>query len=133
MGYIRPIIAFRIPGPSIEAVLAPGTFPALAAEAVPSVDPPGAVTTDNVEPPALPGPSVANGSAPVDAHGSAEGVSPTRNVRVLIRNESLTFLSLCIMCIQIHTKIKWIRNTDSFHIFFRAIVYNKFRSLDMYV
>ncbi len=127
LGYIRTIIAFRVPGP-IEAVP-----PALRAEDEPTVDPPGAVPTENVTAPALPGPSVASGSAPGDAQGSAECVSATRNVCVLIRNESLTFLSLCIMCIQIHNKIKWIRNTDSFHSFFRAIVYNKFKSLDMYV
>ncbi len=91
MGYIRRIIAFRVPGPSVAAVPAPATFPALLPEGEPSVEPPGVV------PPALPGPSVASGSAPADTHGSAEGVSSTLNVRVLIRKESLTFLSLCIM------------------------------------
>ncbi len=89
---------YRVPGPSIEAnpgaaveaAPAPGTFPALAA--VPN---PEAVPTDNVEPPppAVPGPSVPIGSAAVDAHASSEGSFPTHNVRVLIRNESLTFLS----------------------------------------
>jgi hypothetical protein len=75
------------PGADVEATPAPGTFPALAA--LPNPD------NDNVEPPppAVPGPSVPIGSAAMDADASSEGGFPTHNVRVLIRNESLTFLS----------------------------------------
>ncbi len=89
LGYIRPIIAF--PDPVSKPSLHPEHLRHSQLKPNPLSTPPGAVTTDSVEPPALPGPSVANGSAPPDAHGSAEGVSPTRNVGVLIRNESLTF------------------------------------------